>query len=461
MAGAAGDLAGRVLAGDPRTTRRLAVLTFLAGLGWAAVMLWRSPGAPTHDEIAHYLIARHAWTDPLFILNVWGRVGYTLVFMPAAAVSWPASRVFALGLSCLTVLLAMRLARQLGVRFHWSVPLFCWFQPWFANLSFAALTEVPFSLLGVVGASLALDGRMVLAGLAFGLLPLVRHEGLLMVGLFAILCAARRQWPAVIAGGVPLAAYNVLSHLVRGNWPFEVYLHPKRPDIFDTGTGGWLHYFGPLLGEIGLPVAVLAVLGIAAMHRSNARLLVFAGYGAYLAMHVAVYHFSLFNSGGRIRFLFPLAPIIAIAAALGLEVALRALGGQTPPRPPRRALAGLLLAGTAVAVMGVGLAARPHRVDREQRLTREAADWLHQEGLDRQQVVSTHAWLHYYLALPAEPGASRPPRLDMLGVGTVVIWDKHYSESWGLPRNRLEEPGGNWELVRVFGKDAVLVFQKR
>ena len=64
-----------------------AALAFLAGLGWATVVFWRSPGVPLQDEIAHYLLARQAWTDAVSILDVWRKPGSTLRFMPSAAVS--------------------------------------------------------------------------------------------------------------------------------------------------------------------------------------------------------------------------------------------------------------------------------------------------------------------------------------------------------------------------------------
>src|SRR5206468_1300886 len=41
-----------------------------------------------------------------------------------------------LGLSCLIVLLTIRLAQHLAVEWPWHIPLLLFFQPWFAQWSF-------------------------------------------------------------------------------------------------------------------------------------------------------------------------------------------------------------------------------------------------------------------------------------------------------------------------------------
>jgi hypothetical protein len=66
--------------------RRAFWLSFLGGLGWALVLFVRSPGASRHDEIAHYLIARHGLASPPSCSRHGARSATTCAPSPRAAI---------------------------------------------------------------------------------------------------------------------------------------------------------------------------------------------------------------------------------------------------------------------------------------------------------------------------------------------------------------------------------------
>ena len=154
-----------------------------------------------------------------------------------------------------------------------------------------------------------------------------------------------------------------------------------------------------------------------------------------------------------------LAPIFAIAATFGLQLAREALANW--PRASGRCSSWAVGAVTT-AVVAVGLTAQPHRLDREQVSLREAASWLRSEGTPADRVTSTHVWLCYYFPLPAASTRlwSHPHQLNQLPSGSVVVWDFHYSEPWGLRREELTAPGSGWSIVREYDNPRVEVYLK-
>ncbi len=429
-------------------------LTVLGGLSWALLLLLESGGTLLDDEVSHVVIARDAWRDPTLILNVWGRTANTLVFMPVAPFGLTPARVFALALSCVIVLLTVRLARHLDVEWPWVTPLLLLFQPWFAQWSFQAVTEIPFTLFMIAGWVLLFEEHLIIASLAIGLLPLIRHEGILLLGLWVALIAWRRQWVAALAGPVPLVVYNLVSYLTTGFVPASIYFAPKPTDLY--GSGGWFHYALPLLDGVGIPVLLLAVLGLPAMVRRSPARLFLAWNAIYVAMQVVIFRFGLFASGGYLVFLLPVAPLVAIMAAHGLrELLSRIEAARLAPRIERAAGALLILTVTVLVVKG-GLAASPIPRDPYQTPLEEAASWVRDEGLNHSPVVATHIWFYYYL--PLRVGTPEPP-LAALPVGTVLVWDSKYSELQGWTLAELSDPDNGWELLQQFGGD-VRIYRK-
>lgn len=447
-------------------------------MAWTVYIFSRSPGTPVQDEVGHYLIARHAWEFPDLILHLWGRTVNTLAYMLPALGDLQAARLASILLSGLTVWITTLAARRLGVRRLFWVPLLLCFQPWFSDLSYTAITEVPFSLCLVLGVYFWLSERSSLAGLAFGLLPLIRHEGIALLGLWGAYALLTRRWKALAISAAPYALYNLAYYAVFQQLAAAVYFATTPTDIY--GKGSWLHFARPLLDKAGLPVMLLAALGLVPVIRLRKKAAAFLVYLAYLLIHTIIYRYGLYASGGYDLFLFPLAPGIALAAALGAEwgldliLALSSTGSAARfPGNSRlfariaslaeKGLTVLLPALVILAVVLTGLTTAPRPVDAEQEACQQAAAWLRAQGFDPRAVVSTHVWFYYYYDLPWTRGGiwSKPPPLQSLGGGTIVVWDRHYSDRGKLFLSALSDPAGGWKRLADFKDGLVIVFQKQ
>jgi hypothetical protein len=437
---------------------------FAAGLIWT-VLLWTraAPLASTlDDEIGHFLVARDSWVHPQLILNAWGRVGTTLTFMLPAALGLQVARVAALAMSAGVVLVATQIARLVGVRTLALVPVLLWFQPWFHSYANAVLTEIPFSLAlaGAIWAALA--GRLEIGSFLFGLLPLMRHEGIAVLGLWAVYLLYRRAWRALALAAAPELAYQTAYALVLERAPFSLYFHSATAGIY--GHGGWLHYVLPLARSVGPPVGLLAILGLVAGRRNVRLLLVAAPYVLLVLLETAIFRFGLFSSGGNISFLVPVAAFAAVAAAAGTDVLIGYARRHEWRSRPRIASGAALAVVVAAVTIGYAFRTHPARADAAALPMRGAVRFLHARLIDPSRATATHVWFYELSGtrIPAGDGYhspwSRPPDPQRLERGSVVVWDCFYSNRFGLRWRRLGLAGFH-ELAR-FGGGRVVVLER-
>ncbi len=450
------------------TTLAAIILSTGVGLGWLVYIFANSPGVPVHDELTHCYIARGAWHSAGDLLDFWGRVVNTVVYMPGAYFGLQGARIESIFLALVTGLLAVLLAKRLGAKYVLLVPVFLWFQPWFSDTSYTCTTEVPFSLVMVASMCFLASDSLVAAGFLAGLLPLIRHEGIALAALVALWCLWRRNWLAAAAAFAPLVLYNVACKMVLNSWPVAAYFVAKPTEHY--GSGPFSHFVPALAAGAGLPVLILAANAAAPALGSAKRMFVLGLYLVYFAIHAVIYRFGLFASGGYGIFLTPLAPGIAVAAAFGFEFIVD--GGRRVMESARFRPGGIRLAGWAFAIACVilvlimGFETKPRPLDSEGQAMKAVAQWLEDNGLDRQSVYATHPWLREFLPTLA----NRPPYLkplDQVEKGAVVVWDWHYGTSqYGLNPDEFKDVS-RWvrlrapRLVLPNGEDGVVVYRRQ
>ncbi|MCB0786930.1 MAG: hypothetical protein KDC02_22320, partial [Flavobacteriales bacterium] len=135
------------------------------------------------DSEQHFLIARWAPVHPELYLDHWGKPLFTLLASPFAQLGFAGMKAFNALCMLGTLLMTMRLARR------WELPhpvlagLFLLACPGVWELTFSGLTEPLFALGLVTVVVLAEEDRWRPAALVAGLLPFVRSEGLLVLGV--------------------------------------------------------------------------------------------------------------------------------------------------------------------------------------------------------------------------------------------------------------------------------------
>ena len=210
----------------------------------------------------------------------------------------------------------------------------------------------------------------------------------------------------------------------------------------------------------------MGLIGLVPIWKLRERILVFVLPVLYLLVHVILFGYGLYSSGGYLLFLLPLAPFTAIAAALGFEWVLGLIGRGLRLVRARRSTA-LMTSATVLylsVVLLVGLRhgslGRP--MSRFSLLGRPpngsgATIWWPSQFSQR-MCTSTTITLS---RCPGEKLWTILPSLDSVEVGTIALWDRHYSNGWGLRLADLKNAENGWEKLQEFGGGAMILFQKR
>ncbi len=457
---------------DPRWTspERFFFWSALAiGLAWNAAVLLLAPGWSLDDELAHYLRSRSVWEHPALIFDAWTRIGRNLFHILPAHFGLTTARLWTLAFAGLGVVLTTRLATCLGVRRAWLIPLLLCFQPWFVELSWGVLTQTPFMLL-LIGGTLGLaSNRLGLSGLCFGALPLVRHEGIALTGLWVALVAGRTllvsrpMWPhalaAIALSAVPLATYNLAAWLTLGEVPSRLLLSAKPTEIYGHGT---LWHFIPIsILPAGIFTIALGSIGLPSLLREGRTTWTLLFFPAYFGLHTLIYWQGLFASGGYYHFLMPMAPGLAIAALFGANTLL-----DHPSLLARRAANALLTGAVLQGLLLVHLwrDVRPYCTLARDPIIESldaALAWQKQNRPHATPIICHHIyvpWREDWIETSARRrlDATPPARLPL---GAIVLWDKKYADLTGLPLSELEADS-DWQAQQTFGGGSVRIFEK-
>src|SRR3982751_1062849 len=109
--GAGAKVATQISGPMPRSRWIVPALFILFALAMAVL----SRGFMEADEISHFLYARSAWGNWRLIVSIWGRLGCTAFFAPAAPLGLTAARVLAVSATALVGWGTVKL-----LRFFWA-----------------------------------------------------------------------------------------------------------------------------------------------------------------------------------------------------------------------------------------------------------------------------------------------------------------------------------------------------
>lgn len=338
---------------QPSLRTRLAWATLLAGALLALGCALQSDGAHHDDDLQHLQIARWAWSHPALLLDEWGRPGFTLLYLLPARFGWGAARLFTLLLAIATIILAASTAAQARGRAAWLVPLLLWLQPAWFTLSFTTLTE-PVLAFYLTLAYWLYQRRSFAASCALiSLAAITRHEALLFLPLWAAaLWLQRRPWREWLLLAWAPSAHWLLGALFLPRAPAAAFLAATGNDEY--GHGDWLTMLTRWALAAGLAQLALALVGLLLLWRAGRLRLLIACGVAYFAAHTLLFKYGLFASGGYERFMAPLAPLTAIAAAHTLGAWWRAVVGG---RRVHLAMWLMVATGLAAAALLLWLAA--------------------------------------------------------------------------------------------------------
>lgn len=403
------------------------------------VTIWLYPDADQLDSGYHYLLARWSWRHPEYLLSVWGRPLFTLIYSLPAQGGYVTTRFFTLIVSLLTAWQTWRLASRLGLpQSHLAFPLVL-LTPVFWQLSTGVYTETLFGLFLVIALRLREAGRHFAAILVISLLILIRPEGLfigLLWGAWHTGTALRdrrigRGLLESLCLGTGALLWVIAAWLMSGDplWILHNWPPDWNPGSQANGTGPlwWYLILLPLIvGPFWLPSFFA---GCRHLWQNRTFLLGGAIFWTIFLVHSVLFTRGWFGAAGYARYFVSVAPVTALLTLAGWEWPRAAR--WTKWRGPS------LIAGLLVSIIILDLL--PH--GRDSRAIRD----LHQSftqsptlrDLPVERLITSQAYMRIVFGrdhweMPAL-GAAREQNLDLLRQlppGTLIFWDGETGPAW-------------------------------
>ncbi len=431
-------------------------------LGWIGIV---TQFIPLDDEIGHLLVSRDGWHSPRLIFNTWGRTVNTLAYMPIAAAPLWAARLWAAGMTVAASFFAWDFARRAGLRTAWTVPWFMAAQPAVLEGSWQALTLQPLMLAGMALLWTGSAGYWKTAAMLAGCLPLIRHETIVLTGLFGLICLWRRKIYTGALAAVPILLNFGAAWLFFGDNPLSIFFSPKPTEVY--GSGDWTSLARPFINGTGSVLLIMAVIGGAAVRNSAlTALAVFTS--VYFSIHAILFRFGLYATGGYAILLLALAPGIALLGSFGFDwfidvgiVKIITLYAKLSDfRKPLKILIGALILSAvgawAFTFHSIGWA------DEQNDAIDQGMAWLKSSPYSKLPAEAAHVRFYYFMPrpIPVNPWLwmnSRP--LESLPADTIVFRDAKYGDMFGFPKEKLETP--MFERLWASSDERVIIYRKK
>ena len=203
---------------DSAASNRHAQLLVAVLLAISVVMAFITKGTyDSGDSIKHYLFARYAFDYPLNYFDSWAKPLFTLLASGPAQAGFLGMKLFQCAVVAASAWCAYVMARALRLPMPELAVLFAYAAPDYFIIQFSGLTEPLFGLVLVGAVALAVTNRPGWSAALISFLPFVRSEGFILIGVWVVYLAWRRQWrslPLVVLG---YALFSLVGEIGRAH----------------------------------------------------------------------------------------------------------------------------------------------------------------------------------------------------------------------------------------------------
>jgi hypothetical protein len=398
------------------------------------------------DACSHFLTAQAAFSDPAYLLNVWGRpVCSGLYAIPAHFGGRIAVRMTSLVLAIVISLLTRSIAKGQNWKWPTLALMFLLAQPLVFLHSFSELTELPFALLMALGFLAYQRRQFFLLALVMGFGPLSRPEGFGFLALAFIALVLHRRWWWTVVLITPLVLWDYFGWRVNGfqgvwwqwlqhNWPYsQESLYEKGPLLYFLG------YLPAVVSPFLFPATLVGIAlcligrkftGLIAWvrdtfgsdHRRRCEILIAVLPLGILLGHSLLYWRGKMASNGEVRYMMVVAPFWALLSARGWTWIFNEMDWKQP-----------FLWGSFAAMLPVlvncAWTVIPMDFGPDWQEARQIANWYKTEPIHDQfpRLVISHVGLQYFLDFDPHSGRLLPwtkSVIDSRPAGTLLVWDR-------------------------------------
>ncbi|CAN5452313.1 hypothetical protein BH09PLA1_BH09PLA1_19070 [soil metagenome] len=418
-----------------------------------------SDGFLEADGCTHYMYAKFAFSEPHYLINIWGRPICTALYaIPAQLGGRFAVRCTSLVLAIGVAFVSYAIARKQRIRPPELALVFTLAQPLVFLHSFAELTELPFALLLGLAFLVYLNKQWMWFAILASILPLSRPEGFGFILLAAIVLLRRDRFVWLLLLPIPVVVWSYVGWREYASppaYPWYLWLLKNWPYAErSTYVSGSILHFVMLLPAVVSPLIFPAMLfGIwrALRSRQGSHRLIAVIPLMILVGHSVLYATGRMASSGEIRYMLIVAPFWAILAAIGWE---RLFAHRWGRFEIKAAFAAAVLPCSVNLIYQV----LPLVHQDDWLRARGAVQWMRTSRFARThpRVQAAHPGVYYFLDIsPTDKYRSTEWRRDLIAhprPGTVLLWDWVYG-THNSDRQRIVEPAeiiaAGWIPVRL------------
>jgi hypothetical protein len=476
-----------------------------------------SNGFYQQDGPAHYVQMRDFWNNPNVILGTWAKTGFKVIYvLPALIGGVMGVKLTSSLLAAFSSYFAYKVTKTYNERVAFLAFILLATQHMWINFSFRTYSEIATAFVLVLGVYFHRKESFIASALAFSYIGFIRPEAYLIGGLYFLYLLYKKHYiPALVTSTFPLI-YNIWGFIANGE---PLYLITSILGTNEAYKGAWDkmgfdHYF-KFLSEVhgGLLISlVVAFIGSWILSKKkNIDYWVFVAPAAiFLLMQ------SLFNmqsiiigpyTGGTVRYLLVIAPLLAIMGALGaaqvekLEnkfllllflvplflITATYLSFEMPSVTITNVkkwdstimialgIACILLPLSmvdklkkyylyaALAIFSVVYSVKPYLLNSEDKTMSEVADWVNNNYSlsENRAIFINHPLFYYFLGKsqnelkPAGTEITNDERMKNAPKGSIVIWESHYGyrpkrANYELQYTYFTERPNEYKLVKQF-----------
>ncbi len=303
----------------------LSIFIFLLGIA-----LSTNTTGNSGDSVTHYLFSRYAFKYPQFFLHHWAKPVFVLLTSAFSQFGFKGIMVFNCLCASLAAFFTVRTAKLLKIRNSLLVYLIIFSSPLYFKMIFSGLTEYLFALFLIVGIYLFCNTKYITSLAIVSFLPMIRSEGLLILGVFGIALLVIRKYSLLPFLTIGQVVYSVIGTFYYRDvlWVFNRI--PYAGSGSHYGKGELLDFFHRLNYVIEKPIYIFLIIGILGISvryflqdrnigQNIGTYLVLSSFLVIFIAHSIFWWLGMFGSMGLPRVLNAVVPMIAILALKGIQ----------------------------------------------------------------------------------------------------------------------------------------------
>jgi hypothetical protein len=430
------------------------------------------------DSYHHFLISHYSIKHPYLFFDHWGKPLYTLLSAPFAQMGINGSKVFNVICSLLASWFAFKLSKSFKMEQAAWVILFIFLIPLNFQVNFSAFTEPLFAMMLMLGIWLMMQKKSNLSLLLISFLPMIRSEGLIILGVFGVYLIFQKQFrklPLLLFGQL---FYGFWAWLYLGKsplWTFNEIPYAEMSSPY--GSGAFYHFAEKLYYMCGLPLLILFLIGlISSLVRIKNRsaewnILILGSFFAFFVFHSLAWSLGWFNSMGLKRVFGAVTPLMGIIMLSGLNLTFTYL--RSPIVKSGLSLSWVLISAAFLFTNGPAAVnwKAEMNLSPSQELAKQLGEYIQEEDIPYQRLIYADRFLHYALKNDlyneSEFKLLNEEALSDLRNGDLVIWDNwHAPTDFGiqlamLNNNPQLEKLESFEIESNGRTVAFLIFKKQ